>query len=390
MTHQSAIIGAGATRYYPRGGSLPRTVSDMACEAILAAAADAALPVEKIDGFAYFSNMGYGSGLDTGYLMESLGIPEVGFSATVTGGGGGSAGALGLAQAAIVNGDSRYVVIVLSIQQAKLRYGASFAAAQPTAENSFYRAAAIGAPGQFAALLTRRHMHKYGTRREAFAEVATQARHNAATNPAALLRDPITLDDYFDSRMIADPLCRLDFCMESDGAVAFILTAADRAADHPRPPVYLAACVQGGSGDWGRAFMWGNMPDDIFASSGNRSIARHLYARAGVSPADIDVALIYDHFTPFVVMQLEDFGFCPIGEGGRFVEQGSIRLDGGSIPVNPHGGNLAECYITGITHILEGVKQLRGEAANQVPDASIALVTGGPGPLPLSAAILSR
>jgi acetyl-CoA acetyltransferase len=135
--------------------------------------------------------------------------------------------------------------------------------------------------------------------------------------------------------------------------------------------------------------MWGNMPDESFSSSGTRSIARRLYAAAGKTPEDIDVALLYDHFTPFVVLQLEDFGFCPIGEGGAFVEQGSIRLKGGAIPVNPHGGNHSEAYIIGITHVSEAVRQLRGGAANQVEDARTALVSGGPGPMPVSALILS-
>src|SRR5262245_60876353 len=158
MTHHSAIVGIGQSTFYRRGQSLPRTSRDMACEAIIAAAADAGIAVESIDGFAYFSN--YGGGIETGGLIESLGIPEVGFSATTTGGGGGSAGAIGLAQAAILNGDSRYVAVVQTVQQAKSRYGAAFARMLPTADNSFYRSAGIGAPGQFAALITRRHMHK--------------------------------------------------------------------------------------------------------------------------------------------------------------------------------------------------------------------------------------
>ncbi|MDE8653567.1 thiolase C-terminal domain-containing protein [Novosphingobium album (ex Liu et al. 2023)] len=385
--HTSAIVGIGATPYYRRGASLPQTPRDMACDAIMAAAADAGIPVTAIDGFAYFSN--YGGGIETGGLMEALGIPEVGFSATTTGGGGGSAGAIGLAQAAIVNGDSRYVAVVQSLQQAKNRLGAAFARMPPTPENSFYRSAGVAAPGQFAAFIARRHIHKFGTRREAFAEVAISTRQNAVTNPAALMRDPLTLDDYFASPMLADPLCKLDFCLESDGAVAILLARADEARDMAQKPVYVAAAKHGGDRDWGRGFMWGNMPDESFSSSGMRSIARRLYAAAGMGPEDIDVALLYDHFTAFVVMQLEDFGFCPIGEGGPFVEQGAIRLAGGSIPVNPHGGNLSEAYIIGITHVAEAVRQIRGTAANQVKDAATALVTGGPGPMPLSALLLT-
>ena len=130
------------------------------------------------------------------------------------------------------------------------------------------------------------------------------------------------------------------------------------------------------------------MPDEAFASAGGSHTARRLYAQAGVEPGDIDVALLYDHFSPLVVMQLEDYGFCPRGEGGAFVEAGAIRRDG-SIPVNPHGGHLSEAYVIGMTHIREAVQQLRGTAANQIDGARLALVTGGPAPIPMSGAILS-
>src|SRR5581483_1141696 len=125
------------------------------------------------------------------------------------------------------------------------------------------------------------------------------------------------------------------------------------------------------SRDWGRAFFWLNMPDDTFASAGAEPVARRLYAEAGITPADIDVALFYDHFSPVVVMQLEDYGFCKRGEGGPFVESGAIRMDG-SIPVNPHGGHLSDAYVVGMTHIREAVEQLRGVAVNQVKGARTA------------------
>jgi acetyl-CoA acetyltransferase len=132
------------------------------------------------------------------------------------------------------------------------------------------------------------------------------------------------------------------------------------------------------------------MPDAYFASSGNAPIAKRLYEQAGIGADDIDVALLYDHFSPMVLMQLEDYGFCGKGEGGPFVESGAIRYDGGSIPVNTHGGQLSEAYIIGMTHIMEGVEQMRGTAINQVADAELALVTGGPASLPVSGLILGR
>jgi acetyl-CoA acetyltransferase len=231
-------------------------------------------------------------------------------------------------------------------------------------------------------------MHLYGTRREHFAEVAISTRANAIRRPTSLQTEPLTLDAYFQARLIADPLCLYDFCLESDGAVAVVVTGATRARDLRHRPVYVLASVHGGQGRWGQALTWMNMPDEYFASSGHRPIAHRLYEAAGVGPGDIDVALIYDHFTPMVLMQLEDYGFCARGEGGPFVGEGHIRWPGGSIPVNTHGGNLSEAYLIGSTHVREGVEQLRGTAVNQVQGAELALVTGGPAPLPTSGLIL--
>jgi acetyl-CoA acetyltransferase len=189
--------------------------------------------------------------------------------------------------------------------------------------------------------------------------------------------------------MLAEPLCRLDFCLETDGAVAVVVTSGERARDLPQAPVYIAASAHGGSRDWGRAFFWFNMPEAVFTSAGGEAVARRLYAQAGISAADIDVALIYDHFSPLVILQLEDYGFCPRGEGGPLVQSGAIRQNG-AIPVNPHGGHLSDGYVIGMTHIREAVEQLRGQAINQIEGAQFALVTGGPAPIPMSGAILRR
>ena len=247
------------------------------------------------------------------------------------------------------------------------------------------------APGHSFALLTRRHMELYGTKREHLAEVCISQRENAIRRPTAIRTDPLTLDEYFDARMISDPLCLFDYTMETDGAVAAVVTSAERAKDLRQKPVYIGGSAHGGAGRWGSAiFTYFQMPDEYFASSGNAPIAKRLISRAGLSPAaDIDVALLYDHFTPMVLMQLEDYGFCGKGEGGAFVfESGAIRYDGGSIPVNTHGGQLSEAYIIGMTHIMEGVEQMRGTAINQVTDAELALVTGGPASLPVSGTLL--
>jgi acetyl-CoA acetyltransferase len=384
MKAQAAIVGVGATPYYFRGESAPQTLYELIGKAVLAAVQDAGLKITDVDGLAFYS-----SGFEPGLITESLGIREINFASTVSAQGGGSAGVLDLASMAIETGRAKAVVCIGACQQSSRRYGVALASLAATPDGIWSRAAGLAGPGQAMALIARRHMHVYGTRREAFAEVVMSSRLSAQTRPGALRRRPLTLDEYMAAPMLADPLCRLDFCLETDGAIAFVVTSAERARDLARRPVYIAASAHCGSRDWGRAFFWFNMPEAVFTSAGGEPVAQRLYAQAGITPQDIDVALIYDHFSPLVIMQLEDYGFCARGEGGPFVESGSIRQNG-SLPVNPHGGQLSEAYVIGMTHIREAVEQLRGEAINQIEGAEFALVTGGPAPIPMSGAILRR
>jgi acetyl-CoA acetyltransferase len=391
-----AIAGIGATPYYKRGETVGKSIIHLAGEAILAACADAGVSVAGVDGLAFYSlaRAGYGEQMEAGELVETLGIRELKFSAALTGGGGGSAGAIGLARAAIVAGDASVVVTVMALQQ-RTRLGTVVATKAVTPVSSFVQPSGLAGPGHLMSLLTRRHMYQYGTTRDAFAEIAISTRQNALHRPKARYREPLTREQYFAARMIADPLCLYDFCLESEGAVAIVTTSIERARDLRQPPVPVVAAAHGGTREWGRAFSWFGMPDDeTFASSGNKPIADRLYARAGITAQDIDVALIYDHFSPMVLMQLEDYGFCEKGEGGPFVLSGAIRYtperQPGGIPVNTHGGQLSEAYVIGATHILEGVEQLRGTAVNQVAGAELALVTGGPSAIPNSGLILGR
>jgi ABC-type branched-subunit amino acid transport system ATPase component/acetyl-CoA acetyltransferase len=388
----SAIVGVGATTYHRRGGTAGLTAYDLAIEAIVAAVDDAGLTVPEIDGFALFSG-----GLDTGLLAQTLGIPRLRFSSMVTGSGGGSAGSVGLARTAIAAGSADVVVSVVAVQQSR-RMGAALApsdgsspyAALPTARSDLFAPSGMLAPGHAFAMLAQRHMHEFGTRREHFAEVAMTTRAHAATRPTALKRDPLTAEEYFGARMIADPMCLYDFCQESEGAVAVVTTSLERARSCRHVPVRVLAASHGGAGRWGQAITWMNMPEDIFASSGHQPMADDLYGGSGLGPDDVDVALLYDHFTPMVLMQLEDYGFCGRGEGGPFVAEGNTRWPNGSLPVNTHGGNLSEAYILGMTHVREGVEQMRGTAVNQVAGAQVALVTGGPAPVPVSGLLLGR
>jgi acetyl-CoA acetyltransferase len=382
---RTAIVGVGATPYYKRGQSAPQTLEELVGKSILAALDDCGLTVRDVDGFSYFAG-----GFDTGFLMQTLGIPEVRFSAGLTGTGGGSAGAVGLAAAAIVSGMAETIVCVGANQQGTQRFGAIAASYEADPQNAFFSAAGLVGPGQMFALLARRHMHLYGTTRDQFADVALAFRRNALNNPNALMRKPLTREDYFNAPMLADPHCLYDFCLESDGAIAVIVTSAERARDLKQRPAYVLGSAHGGGADWGRSIYWMNMPDETFASSGHAPVAKRLYEVSGVVPADIDVAQIYDHFTSQVIMQLEDYGFCPKGEGGPFVAGGAIEFNGGSIPVNTDGGQLSAGYVWGMTHIREAVAQIRGDAVNQVADAELALVTGGPSVVPVSGLILRR
>jgi acetyl-CoA acetyltransferase len=396
LRDKAAVVGVGATPYYKRGQSVPQTLLELAGKATLAALDDAGLTVDDVDGLALYS-MGLGG--DTSLFAQVLGIPEVRFTATLTGGGGGSAGSIGLAAAAIASGMATTVVSLMTLQQAKSRFGASYAprgrpgaqySAPPSPEKDFASPSGLMGPGQMFAVLTNRHMHLYGTTREHLAEVAISTRANAIRRETSIMKSPLTHDDYFAARMISEPLCLYDFCLETDGAVAVVTTTLERAADLRHPPVKVTASAHGGMGRWGQAITWMNMPDEYFASSGHRPVAKRLWEMAGITPADVDVALLYDHFSPMVLMQLEDYGFCGIGEAGSFVAEGNIRWPTGSIPVNTHGGNLSEAYIIGMTHVKEAVEQIRGTAVNQVEGAEVALATGGPASIPTSALLLTK
>ena len=241
------------------------------------------------------------------------------------------------------------------------------------------------------ALLVRRHMHLYGTTTRQFGAVAVACRKHANRNPAAVMHGrPMTLEDHASSRMIVDPFRLFDCCLETDGACALVLVSAERARDLPNRPVFVMGAAQGmgpryGIGAWSMHYM----PAEDYATGGARTIARNVYAMAGVGAGDIDVVQLYDHYTGMVLLGLEDFGFCRRGEGGPFVEGGHIEWPDGGLPLNTAGGSLSEAYIHGLNQVTEGVKQLRGTAVNQVSDAELCLVASGTG-IPTSAVILRR
>ncbi|MGH9231085.1 MAG: thiolase C-terminal domain-containing protein, partial [Acidimicrobiales bacterium] len=224
------------------------------------------------------------------------------------------------------------------------------------------------------AMAAQRHMHEYGTTPEQLAEIAVGVREHATLNPDALYRDLITVDDVVSSRMVADPLHKLDCCVISDGGGAVIMTTAERARDLRQPPVYVL-----GAGGAQTHWQISEMPD--FTTTAAVTAGAEAFRRAGVTPGDIDTVQLYDSFTITVLLLLEDLGFCPKGEGGRFVESGVLRL-GGKLPLNTDGGGLSCTHpgMRGIFLLIEAVRQLRGQAGPaQVPDASLALACGSGG-----------
>ena len=221
------------------------------------------------------------------------------------------------------------------------------------------------------AMATKRHMHEFGTTVDQLAEIAVSARYNASLNPEAYYREPITREDVHNSRMIADPLTKLHCCIRSDGGGAVVLTSADRAKDLPKKPVWVLGT--------GEATSHTTMSEwrDFTESPAIRS-GRAAFARAGVTPADIDTCQIYDAFTSMVLLTLEALGFCEKGEGGAFVDDGKLRV-GGALPTNTDGGGLSHCHpgMRGMFLLVEAVRQLRGEAdGRQVENAKLACVNG--------------
>jgi acetyl-CoA acetyltransferase len=219
-------------------------------------------------------------------------------------------------------------------------------------------------------------MHESGATSQDFGRISVTCRKHAATNPKAWFYGrPITLADHQESPFVVDPIRRLDCCQESDGAVALIVTSSSLAASLRQPVVAIRAAASGSGPD--QESMTSYYRDDIAELPEMSIVARQLWQQAGIGPSDIDVAILYDHFTPLVLVQLEALGFCGPREAPDLVRTPGYLEVGGRLPLNPHGGQLGEAYIHGLNGIAEAVRQLRGDAINQVAGAEHVLVTGG-------------
>jgi acetyl-CoA acetyltransferase len=383
---ETAVVGIGATEFSKQSG---RSELQLACEAVLAALADCGLRPADVDGLVTFT-MDTNPEVD---LARALGIPELTFFSRIHYGGGAACAVLQQAAMAVACGVADVVVAYRAFNERSGRRfgrGTQDRPVEPTTEavaRSWTTPYGLLTPAQQVAMYARRYLHEHGLTTEAFGRVAVSARGHAATNPRAWFHGrPITLEDHQASRWITEPLRLLDCCQESDGAQALVVTSVERARHLPQPPAVIAAAAQGASHD--QFTMTSYYRDDLVTLPEMGLVGRQLYAQAGIGPDDVDVAVLYDHFTPFVLVQLEELGFCGPGEADDFVSDGHLGL-GGRLPTNTHGGQLGEAYIHGMNGIAEAVRQLRGTAVNQVAGAGNVLVTAGTG-VPTSGAILRR
>jgi acetyl-CoA acetyltransferase len=381
---KAAVAGIGATEFSKDSG---RSEMRLACEAVAAAIEDAGLQPSDVDGMVTYT-------ADTNPEIEiarSIGIGELTFFSRIHHGGGAACGTVQQAVLAVTTGVADVVVCYRAFnERSGNRFGAGVQGRAPIANAemahfSWYAPFGLLTPAQWVAMFGQRYLHEYGATSEDFGRVSVADRKHAATNPKAwFYEQPITLEDHQNSRWIVEPLHLLDCCQESDGAQALVVTSVERARDLPHRPAVIRAAAQGAGVD--QHMMTSYYRDSIVGLPEMGLCARQLYESTGLGPDSFQTAVLYDHFTPFVLCQLEEFGFCKPGEAKDFVKDGRIEL-GGELPINTHGGQLGEAYIHGMNGIAEGVRQVRGTSVNQVPDVEHVLVTAGTG-VPTSALIL--
>ncbi|MFF3339190.1 lipid-transfer protein [Streptomyces flavidovirens] len=373
---KAAIAGIGATEFSKDSG---RSELKLAVEAVQAAIEDAGLSPADVDGMVTFT-------MDTSpeiTVAQAAGIGELSFFSRVHYGGGAACATVQQAALAVASGVAEVVVCYRAFnERSGRRFGSGVQHREPSAEG-----VALGwnlpfgllTPASWVAMAAQRYLHTYNLAPDVFGHVAVTARRHAARNPAAYFYErPISLADHAASRWIVEPLRLLDCCQETDGGLALVVTSRERAAGLPHPPAVIVAAAQGAGR--GQEQMTSFYRDGLTGLPEMNVVARQLWQTSGLRPDDIDVGILYDHFTPFVLMQLEEFGFCAPGEGAGFVAEDAM-------PLNTHGGQLGEAYLHGMNGIAEAVRQLRGTSVNQIPGAATSLVTAGTG-VPTSGLIL--
>jgi len=383
LGNKAAIAGIGQTEFSKESG---RTELQLACECVKAALDDAGLRPADVDGMVTFS-------VDASEEIEvarNLGIQDLTFFTRVPHGGGAAAGTVMQAAMAVATGVADVVVCYRAFnERSGFRFGGS---GRMMTETPLWLAPYVPfglmTPAAWVALHAQRYMSTYGVTNEDFGRVSVVDRAHAAQNPDAWFYErPITLEDHQNSHWIVEPVLRLlDCCQESDGGVALVVTSVERARDLAQPPAVITAAAQGAAYDG--EVMTSYYREEITGLPEMGVVARKLWADSGLGPSDIQTAFLYDHFTPFVLVQLEELGFCKRGEAKDFATIENLSV-GGSLPINTNGGLLGEAYIHGMNGITEGVRQIRGTSHNQVDGVEHTLVTSGTG-VPTSALILGH
>ena len=359
-----AVVGVGTTDY---GALVGHDATSLGIWALRNAAEDAGIDLQDIDGLICQRLTDYQK-----FVQITNTSPKL--VTALPGAGRMTGGTIQMAVQAILSGmlDTVAVVYGNDGRTAGARYGGKGDTYGTGAEEMWFPYG-MTSPGAVHSMLFQRHAHMYGTKVEQLGAIAMAFRKHAGLNPAAVMKKPVTMDDYLASRFICEPLRLLDYCLINDGGVAMILTAGDRAKDYKQRPVYVRGVSQLSR------LAQGELPDD-FGYATMQRVSKTVYEMAEVEREDVDALMIYDNFTPIVIFVLEGFGFCPRGEGGRFVENGTLELGRGRYPTNTNGGHLSESYMQGWNLQAEAVRQLRGGlGARQVSDAKVVqYLQGGP------------
>lgn len=369
---QSSIVGVGYTPLTRASGKTPLQLAVAACRA---AAEDAGQDIAKIDGVIVF---GLNDSTTANAVATELRLINPRWTVDLTGGGHAACAVVGHAAAAVNFGLAETLLIVRAANgRSGRRMGGVGEEVQAGGSSQYLASVGLLTYPQQMAMWARRYIELYGPKAEAYGAVAIKQRSNARHNPRAILRDEMTLSDYFESPMIVDPFRLLDICPESDGAVALLVTSSAHAADLKQTPVSILHVEHGGLSRPGadlEDFLGLSDLTENFAGP----VAKRLYSSSGLSASDFDFVEIYDCFTHTVLLTLEGLGIAPKGEADDWVLDPDTMTIGSSLPVNTHGGLLSEGYLMGLGHVAEAVQQLRGGCGvRQVEGAELGLVTAG-------------
>jgi acetyl-CoA acetyltransferase len=384
LSGKAAIVGIGATDFSKNSGC---SELRLASEAVLDALDDAGLTPGDVDGMVTFT---MDSNTEVA-IARATGIGDLKFFSKIHHGGGAACATVQQAAIAVATGVADCVVAYRAFNE---RSGQRFGQVQlrlvenadsTGVDNSFSYPHGLSTPAAQVAMIAKRYMHLSGATSRDFGTISVADRKHAAKNPKAYFYEkPISIEDHQNSRWIAEPLRLLDCCQETDGAVAIVVTSAERAKDLKNRPAIIEGAAQGSSPNQYSMVSYYRPELDGLPEMG--LVGKQLWSQSGLKPTDIQTAILYDHFTPFTLIQLEELGFCGWGEAKDFIADGAIEI-GGRLPINTHGGQLGEAYIHGMNGIAEGVRQLRGTSVNPVPDVEHVLVTAGTG-VPTSGLIL--